>query len=108
MASLNGWNNPMLRMFGATRMSIIDVRPAASFKQSHVPFAINVPAEEFRRNLSTPAKLAQVLGGAGVDAGFEAVILSDGGLNPDSALAYLMLERVGQKKVSVIPASVDD
>jgi 3-mercaptopyruvate sulfurtransferase SseA len=36
------------------------------------------------------------------------VIISDGGLNPDSALAWLMLETVGQKKVSVIPASVDD
>jgi len=34
MASVNSWNNPMLRMFGATRMSIIDVRPAAAFKQS--------------------------------------------------------------------------
>jgi 3-mercaptopyruvate sulfurtransferase SseA len=108
MTSVNSWNNPMLRMFGATRMSIIDVRPAASYKQSHVPFAINVPAEEFRRNMSNPAKLAQVLGGAGVDANFEAVIVSSGGLNPDSALAYLMLERVGQKKVSVIPESVDD
>jgi 3-mercaptopyruvate sulfurtransferase SseA len=108
MASVNSWNNPMLRMFGATRMSIIDVRPAAAFRQSRVPFAINVPAEEFRRNLATPAKLAEELGRAGVDVDYEAVIVSDGGLNPDSALAYLMLERIGQKKISVVGASVDD
>jgi len=108
MASVNSWNNPMLRMFGATKMSIIDVRPAAAFKQSHVPFAISVPAEEFRRNFSTPAKLARILGGAGVDVDQEAVIISEGGLNPDSALAWLALETIGQKKVSVVPASVDD
>jgi 3-mercaptopyruvate sulfurtransferase SseA len=105
---LNGWNQQMLRMFGASRISVIDVRPAASFKQSHVPFAINVPADEFRANLSTPAKLAEELGRAGVDVDYEAVIVSDGGLNPDSALAYLMLERVGQKKISVFTESVDD
>ena len=105
---LSGWNQQMLRMFGASRISVIDVRPAASFKESHVPFAINVPADDFRRNLSTPAKLAEELGRAGVDVDYEAVIVSNGGLNPDSALAYLMLERVGQKKVSVFAESVDD
>jgi len=105
---LSGWNQQMLRMFGASRISVIDVRPAASFKQSHVPYAINVPADEFRRNLATPAKLAEELGRAGVDVDYEAVIVSDGGLNPDSALAYVMLERVGQKKISVFTESVDD
>ncbi len=105
---LNGWNNPMLRAFGVSKVSVVDVRPAASFKQSHVPFAINVPAAEFRRNLATPAKLAEVLGSAGVDFAFEAVIVSEGGLNADSALAYLMLEKLGQKRVSVFADSVDD
>ena len=38
----------------------------------------------------------------------EAVIVSGGGLNPDSALAYLMLEKLGQQKVSVLSDSVDD
>jgi 3-mercaptopyruvate sulfurtransferase SseA len=108
MTWLSGWNNQMLRAFGVSKLSVIDVRPAASFKQSHVPFAINVPVEEFKRNLSTPAKLAEVLGSAGVDVEYEAVIVSEGGLNPDSALAYLMLEKLGQKRVSVFSDSVDD
>jgi 3-mercaptopyruvate sulfurtransferase SseA len=105
---LSGWNAQMLRMFGASKLSVVDVRPAASFKQSHVPFAINVPADVFKQNLATPAKLAEVLGAAGVDANFEAVIVSDGGLNPDSALAYLLLEKLGQKRVSVFSDTVDD
>jgi 3-mercaptopyruvate sulfurtransferase SseA len=62
----------------------------------------------FRRHLATPAKLAEVLGAAGVDAAHEAVIVSEGGLNPDSALAFLMLERLGQKRVAVFSDSVDE
>jgi 3-mercaptopyruvate sulfurtransferase SseA len=89
-------------------VSVVDVRPAESFKQSHVPFAINIPADVFKRHLATPAKLAEVLGAAGVDVAHEAVIVSQGGLNADSALAFLLLEKLGQKKVSVLSDSVDD
>jgi 3-mercaptopyruvate sulfurtransferase SseA len=105
---LNGWGNAMLRSFGVSKLSVVDVRPAEAFKQSHVPFAINVPAEVFKRHLATPAKLAEVLGAAGVDVAYEAVIVSQGGLNADSALAFLLLEKLGQKKVSVLSDSVDD
>jgi thiosulfate/3-mercaptopyruvate sulfurtransferase len=105
---LNAWSNPMLRAFGVSKLSVIDVRPAQSFKQSHVPFAINVPADVFKSHLATPAKLAQILGAAGVDVAYEAVIVSEKGVNPDSALAFLMLEKLGQKRVSVLSDSVDD
>lgn len=105
---LSGWNAQMLRAFGVSKVSVVDVRPAAAFNESHVPFAVNVPAAVFRSNLATPAKLAEALGNAGVDPAFEAVIVSRGGLNPDSALAYLMLERLGQKRVSILSESVDD
>ena len=107
-AWLNGWGSRMLRMFGVSKLSVVDVRPAESFNQAHVPFAINVPADVFRRDLAAPAKLAEALGSAGVDVAHEAVIVSAGGLNPDSALAFLMLEELGQKRVSVLSDSVDD
>jgi len=105
---LNGWGNPMLRSFGVAKLSVVDVRPATAFKQSHVPFAINIPADVFKRHLATPAKLTEILGAAGVDAAYEAVIVSDGGLNPDAAVAFLLLEKLGQKKVSVLADSLDD
>jgi len=105
---LNGWGNAMLRSFGVSKLSVVDVRPAESFEQAHVPFAINVPADVFRRHLATPEKLAEALGSAGVDISHEAVIVSGGGLNPDSALAFLLLEKLGQKRVSVFTESMDD
>ena len=107
-AWLNGWGNKMMRSFGVAKLTVIDVRPEGAFKQSHVPFAINVPAEVFRRNLASPATLAEALGAVGVDPNYEAVIVSERGLNTDSALAFLMLEQVGQKRVSVLVDSIDD
>src|SRR5258706_6940050 len=89
-------------------MRIMEVGRSAASRHPRVRSAINVPADDFRRNLSTPAKLAEELGRAGVDVDYEAVIVSNGGLNPDSALAYLMLERVGQHEASVFALSVDD
>jgi 3-mercaptopyruvate sulfurtransferase SseA len=89
-------------------MSIVDVRAPDAYRQNHIPYAVNIPADVLRANLRDPAKLAELLGPSGVDAAHEAVIVSNGGLNPDAALAFLALERVGQKKVSVLMESMDD
>ena len=98
-AWLNGWGSRMVRSFGVAKLSVVDVRPAASFNLGHVPFAINVPAEVFRRDLELrPRSWPKPSVAAGVDVAQEAVIVSTGGLNPDSALAFLMLERLGQKQ----------
>ena len=103
---LQGWGGGMLRMFNMAQVSIVDVRPADAFKQAHVRFAVNVPAEVFKSNLDHPARLAEALGRAGVNASHEAVIVSHAGLTADAALAFLMLERLGQKKVSVFTDSL--
>ena len=105
---LAGWGAPMLRSFGVTKLNVVDVRSAEAYQQGHVPYSVNVPADVFKRNLATPEKLADALGAAGVNAAYETVIVSDGGLNASSAVAFLMLEKVGQKKVSVLTDSVDD
>jgi thiosulfate/3-mercaptopyruvate sulfurtransferase len=107
-AWLNGWGGPMLRGFGVAKLAVVDVRPEAAFRQGRVPYAIHVPAEVFRRHLGAPAQLAEALGAAGVDAAHEAVVVSEGGLNPDSALAFLALESLGQGRVSLLADSVDD
>ena len=105
---LNSWNARMLRMYGVAQLNVIDVRSPDAYKQGHVPFAVNIPAEVFRGTLDDPKKLAAILGPAGVDPGYESVIVSGGGVNEGSALAYLALEKAGQKKVSVLVESVDD
>ncbi len=104
---LQGWGGGMLRQFGLAQVSIVDVRPAEDFKQRHVPFARNVPADVFRSMLRQPAKLAETLGQAGIKATDEAVVVSGAGLTPEAALAYLMLERLGHRKVSILIDSLD-
>ncbi len=105
---LSGWSNPMLRTFGVTKLNIVDVRSVEAYQLGHVPFAVNIPADAFKRNLASPAKLADALSAAGVNAAYETVIVSDGGLNANSALAFVMLEKLGQKRVSILADSVDD
>jgi 3-mercaptopyruvate sulfurtransferase SseA len=104
---LKFWSSQMIRTFVSTRVSIVDVRPADAFNQGHVPFALNIPADVFKGNITTPDKLAEILGPAGVDASHEAVVISGAGLTKDSALAFVMLEKLGQKKVSVFMDSTD-
>jgi thiosulfate/3-mercaptopyruvate sulfurtransferase len=104
---VQSWGGPMMRMVGASQVSIIDVRPAAAFNEGHIPFALNVPADAFRSNMATPEKLAQLLGSAGVNPSHEAVVVSGAALTKDSALAYAMLEKLGQRKISVLSDSAD-
>jgi thiosulfate/3-mercaptopyruvate sulfurtransferase len=104
---LRFWGGQQVRMFGGARVSIVDVRPADAFLKGHVPFALNIPAEVFQANLRTPEKLAAILGPAGVDASHEAVVISGAGLNKDAALAFLMLEKLRQQKVSVLMDSME-
>jgi 3-mercaptopyruvate sulfurtransferase SseA len=94
-------------MFGGAHVSIVDVRPADAFDQGHVPFALNIPADVFKGNITHPDKLAEILGPAGVNASHEAVVISGLGLTKDAALAFVMLEKLGQKKVSVFMDSMD-
>jgi len=104
---LQFWSGRMIRMFLGAPVSIVDVRPAAAYNQGHVPFALNIQADVFKSNVTNPAKLAEILGPAGVNASDEAVVISGGGLTKDSALAFLMLEKLGQKKVSLFMDSMD-
>ena len=105
---VDSWGKSMLRGFGVSNISVVDLRGEDEFKQGRVPFAINVPAHVFRANAQSPAKLAQALGQAGVVPSHEAVIVSKGGITSDAALAFVMLERLGQKRISILPDSMDD
>ena len=105
---LQFWGGQMVRMFGGARVSIVDVRPVDAYNQGHVPFALNVPADVFKSHIANPGRLAEILGPAGVDASHEAVVVSGAGLTKDAALAFVMLEKLGQKKASVFVDSLDE
>lgn len=101
------WSGRMVRTYFRPPVSIVDVRSAEAFNQGHVPFSINIPADVFRNNVANPGKLAEILGAAGVDSSYEAVVISGAGLTKESALAFLSLEKLGQKKVTVFMDSMD-
>lgn len=103
-----GWNDRMLRMFGASKLSIVDVRPAAAYAQGHLPFAVSLPAGDLVARMRQPEQVATLLGQAGVDPSHEAVIVSEGALDEAAALAYLTLVQAGQRQVSLLMTSVDE
>jgi 3-mercaptopyruvate sulfurtransferase SseA len=106
-AWVQAWGGKMMRMYGIAQVSVVDVRPASSFAQGHLPFALNVPAGVFADNAGNPAKLAEALGLAGVKASDEAVVVSGAGVTKESALAFAMLEKLGQRKVSIFMDSTE-
>ena len=104
---LPAWGGRMMRMYGVSKVSVVDVRAPAAYAQGHVPFAVSVPGESFRSHAGDPKRLAELLGASGVDPSHEAVVVSGGGVTKDAALAYVMLERLGQKKVSIFMDSLE-
>lgn len=101
------WSGRRFRMYGIAEASVIDLRAPEAFGQGHVPFAVNLPAPLFRQHAGDPAALAAALGAAGVSPGHELVLMADGGLTPEMALAFAALERLGVPRVSVLLDGVD-
>lgn len=108
IAWLAGWNAPMLRLFGMARLSLLDVRDPAAYAQGHLPFAVNVPAARIQQQAAHPAQLAATLAAAGVQPGHDVVLMAEGGLTRDLALAQAALEQLGLPSVSLLLASPDD
>jgi 3-mercaptopyruvate sulfurtransferase SseA len=106
-AWLQGWGGKMMRMYGISNLSVIDIRTEDEFRKGHIQYAINIPAEAFRQNIKNISEIEKILGNSGVDASGEAVIISGGGLSKEAALAYVMLERPGQKKISIFTDNAD-
>lgn len=104
---LKAWASPMLRGFGLSAVSVLDIRPAADFQQGHVPQALNLPAGLIRQHLHQPQALAALLTQAGLNPEHEAVVLAEGGLSEDAALAFMALDGLGQRRVSVYIDSVE-
>jgi thiosulfate/3-mercaptopyruvate sulfurtransferase len=107
-AWLAGWNAPMLRMFDAARLNVVDVRNTERYAEGHVPFALNVPADTLRRHLLQPEQLAALLGPAGVNPAHEVVVMADNALTPAAALGFLAFEQLGHGRVSVLMDSLDE
>ncbi len=104
---LQGWNGKMMRMYGISQINIIDVRSADEFNKGHVPYAVNIPADVFKSKINNPIELTKILGSTGVNASYETIVISGSGLTKEAALAFMMMEKLGQKKISVLIDSID-
>jgi thiosulfate/3-mercaptopyruvate sulfurtransferase len=104
---LQFWGGKILRMYGKSNISIIDIRSSEEFYKGHVPFALNIPADVFKSNINNFNKLSELLGQSGVNQSHEAVIISGAGITKDAALVFLLLEKLDQKKVSIFIDSMD-
>lgn len=104
---LKWWGGLRTRTLGSIHVSIVDIRDSGEYKARHIPFALNIPASTFRQNLANADQLAKQLGTAGVNPAHEAVIVSAQGITPDAALAFVALESLGQKKVSIFTDTLD-
>ncbi len=104
---LKWWGGLRTRTLGSIHVSIIDLRDADQYAARHFPFALNIPGETFRDRQNDAKGLTQLLGSAGVNPQHEAVIVSGEGITPDAALAFVTLERLGQKKVSIFTDTID-
>ena len=105
---LAGWGGRMMRMYGISNLSLIDVRSPEAFREGHVEYAVNLLPGYLAKNITDPGKMAEALSLAGVDASAEAVIISGGGLTKEAALAYIALEKAGQKKISLFISPEDN
>jgi len=104
---LKTWGGKIMRVYGVSQVSIVDVRTSEEFSEGHLPFALNIPTDLFKSNITNPGRLSEILGRSGINASDEAVVISGSGLTKESALAFVMLEKVGQKKVSIFMDSKD-
>jgi thiosulfate/3-mercaptopyruvate sulfurtransferase len=104
---LQFWSSRMIRTFLAPPISVVDLRSTEEFNQGHVPYALSISPDVFGNNIGSLGKLAEILGPAGVNVSNETVVVSGAGLTKESALVYVMLERLGQKKVSIFTDSME-
>lgn len=103
---LHWWGGERTRTLGSIHVSILDIRSERDYGRGHVPFALNLPASAF--GTASDGELARLLSRSGVNPEHEAVILSGNGLDKDAALAFVRLESLGQKAVSIFAGTIEE
>ncbi len=102
---VTSWGGKMMRMYGVSKMNIVDIRSSAEYAKGHIPFAINLPLDTLRRYASQTDILTEKVLDAGLHPAYETVIVSGRGVTKESALAFVLLEHCGMQKVSLFSDS---
>lgn len=83
---------------------VLDVRPAESFGEGHIPWSVNIPAEDLAG--TSPDEWALALGAAGLSTDREVVICDDE-ITPAMTSMFWLLEYLGHTRVSVCAEGLD-
>lgn len=92
-AWLKAWASPMLKAFGLSRVSVLDVRTAAAYALGHVPQAVNLPAAAIAATRGSPYALAPLPAQAGVARYAELVAFAD--TPGEAAVNHVVLRLMG-------------
>ncbi|MGM0556089.1 MAG: sulfurtransferase [Myxococcota bacterium] len=86
---------------------VIDVRPADTHEESHIPESVNVPLGSGDDILAkTPQAWAEEFGAVGIDQDIEAVVCDDV-ITPRVTAMFWLLEYLGHPEVSVCADGID-
>lgn len=94
-------------MLNEKNLRIVDLRPAAKYRESHVPGTIHLNANDLDaqtngvQNLGAPAKVADVLGDLGIGDGSN-VVLYDDQRTLFAARVFWVLDYLGHQEVTVL------
>jgi thiosulfate/3-mercaptopyruvate sulfurtransferase len=105
---LQAWAGNVIKRYGFSTVSIIDVRTQAEYSVGHLPYSVNIPADVFKNFIKNPDALAELLGKNGINISHEVVIVSGAGITKESSLVFSLLEMLGQKKVSIFMDSMEE
>ena len=108
---LKNWGQGFLRQMGIARVQVVDVRSAELYAQGHLAGSHHISIGALRAAANDSVALARLLAPlqAGKVVGHETVVVSTaGGVNPESALALLVLEAALGTPVSILGGSIDE
>lgn len=88
------------KLLGFHGINFIDLREAQEYAAGHPEYSLNIPYSLFRQYWGKWDEFAALLGPVGVEQNYEAVLWGMG-LSKESALAYFMLEYMGQAKTGI-------
>ncbi len=99
---VNTWGGNIMRRYGISTVSILDVREPDLYYSGHIQYSVNIPGGDLDNFIFNADVLSEKLGSLGVDINHEAVIVSGGGITKNAALAFALLELLGHKKISIL------
>jgi thiosulfate/3-mercaptopyruvate sulfurtransferase len=102
---------------GQQNVVIIDARDAEQYRKLHIPGAINIPKETFRKPedldykseygfLTSPEKAAKVFGNAGIDENTRVIVYGTNTF-PNASIPFVILRQYGHNNVQVMQGEIE-